>query len=180
MTWSSTNGVVKAVEKEVLPIKKPEDSNKEDPGFQFLLDRRGFNEVGRGTLEILKWWAFSYWCKEFTSIVGAANAWCGITQAAAEHAAGREYPKVCEGASDWIGTGVRHNWKQLGIPKNAIVVIRHRVGKGYHVTRSFRDHGIFEKYFEGLGGNQNNELNVKKFYHIDEEVVWVGIVEKSK
>lgn len=158
------------------PLPEEPVSQKVDRAMAFLQERTHFREGGPGEMEIIGWWKYSRWCKSYKSIIGATYAWCGITQAAAEDVAGRTWPLQCETASKWIGHGSFWDWQRLGLVENLIVVIQHKKSGGYHVTRVAQNEPAGFSSFLGLGGNQNNGLNVTRYDLNNERILWVGRV----
>lgn len=152
------------------------DLEKELPWRQWFLDRLGWTEVLRDE-ELSKGWVLTKYCKKFKTVIGAKYSWCGMSLATALDSCGYQYPEACERAEEWKTCGLPIAWKTVGIPKGAIVVIKHPLG-GHHVTTSDEDHTPGEIRIACLGGNQGNAIkrsiyNVSGKEHGHDEVVAV-------
>lgn len=119
------------------------------------------------------------------TIIGSSAAWCGLAVAVWLNLAGMPVQPDGAGARNWAKYGQEVSWKQNGLPEGAIVHINHvKCGNGSsnHVTLVNKDYAakdiiVMEKdvkgawvykakpgvYFEGLGGNQSNQVKVSSF-----------------
>ncbi len=124
----------------------------------WFLARLGWTEFNHDA-ELSKGWVL---CGlNYTTVIGAQHAWCGMSLATALHANGYAIPKSAAWAAAWDKYGTPIDWKTHGIPKGAIVRIKHVTGA--HVTTANRDHHAGEMILEALGGNQHDSINVTTF-----------------
>lgn len=163
------------VPKENPPVT-PTPAIDQTPWRTWLLSRKGWTEFDHDK-ELSKGWPL-VGLPQYTTVIGTSHAWCGMVLATALHAFGYKIPHGAAGAANWIRSGTPIEWKRIGIPRAANVVIRHKDGH-YHVTTADRDHTPGETVLEALGGNQNNSVNVTNFNvsgnaHGHDEIVYVG------
>lgn len=119
------------------------------------------------------------------TIIGSSAAWCGLAVAVWLNLSGMPVQPDGAGARNWAKYGQAISWMQNGLPEGAIVHINHvKCGNGSsnHVTLANKDYaakdivnmtknskGVWEYkakpgvYFEGLGGNQSNQVKVSSF-----------------
>jgi hypothetical protein len=123
--------------------------------------------------ELSRGWALTKYCKSYKTIIGAAHAWCGMGLAMACKELGYAFPEQCESAYKWIGHWKAWDWKKLGSPKGALVVVK---GDSYHVALCDEDTPAGFKSAPLRGANQDNRIKRKMD---SRTVVWVGIPEKT-
>ncbi len=131
------------------------------PWREWFKQRIGWTEFDDDK-ELSKGWVLTKNCKNYTTVIGNDQAWCGMSLASALNSSGYSYPVECEAAASYRSYGTAIDFDQNGIPLGAIVVIKHISGS-YHVTTANRIHKAGEKVVEGLGGNQSNSINVTTF-----------------
>lgn len=149
----------------------------EMPWRTWFLERLGWTEFDHDK-ELAKGWKATG--LDYKTVIGTKYAWCGMSLATGLLGGGYKIPKSSFRAAAWDGYGIKVDFQKVGIPKGAVVTIRHNSG-GRHVTTANRDHSPGEKVLEALGGNQGNAINVTKYSlkpgH--DTVVWVGLPTKA-
>lgn len=113
----------------------------------------------------------------FTSVIGSSNAWCAMIACAALETSGLKSPHNGL-ASKFNGFGIEIDFEKDGIPAGAHIHLRHinedgSLG-GNHITFADRDHLPGEKSFDGLGGNQDNKIQVVKYLRSKHKIMYVG------
>lgn len=106
----------------------------------------------------------------YTSISGAARAWCGLFVAVSLSLGGYSYIKNGAGAKNWAKYGVAIDYKKQGIPRGAIMHIDHDCdckGDSNHVGFANGDCTADDvkpgKTIDIFGGNQSNTVKVSTF-----------------
>lgn len=151
------------------------------PWRDWFIARKGWTEFDHDK-ELSKGWPL---CKlNYTTVIGAIHAWCGMSLATALHSCGYAIPNDAAWAPNWDGYGTAIDWKKKGIPKGAIVRIKHATTDVHgvhdaHVTTADRDHAPGETILDALGGNQGDSIKVSRFSvagnaHDQDEIMWVG------
>lgn len=130
------------------------------PWRDWFLSRLGWTEFNHDA-ELSKGWPL-VGLPQYHTVIGVAHAWCGMSLATALHSAGYKIPVGAAGAANWDSYGTRIDWKLKGIPRGAIVRIRHFTG-GAHVTTANRFHEAHPLTLEALGGNQADSIKVSVF-----------------
>lgn len=106
------------------------------------------------------------------SIMGSANAWCGLFVAAALYGAGVTYKIDGYRAKNWDTFGAPIEWRINGIPSGAIVRLNHGLNcdssKGNHVAFASGDCTADELKKSGatislLGGNQSDRVKISNY-----------------
>lgn len=151
------------------------------PWRDWFLSRLGWTEFDHDA-ELSKGWPLVK-LPQFHTVIGILHAWCGMSLATALHACGYKIPAGAAGAQNWDGYGESIDWKKNGIPRGAVVRIRHHTG-GAHVSTADRDHAPGEQVAQLLGGNQGNGIRVSVFNvsgvaNGHDEVAYVGWPVKS-
>lgn len=131
------------------------------PWRQWFVDRLGWNEGNPANCAALeKGWKYTN-VPGYRGIKGRDRAWCAMAVCTALEENGYKSSRDAAAASyDDYGTPI--NFKKDGIPKGAIVTIRHASG-GRHVTTANRNHAPGERWLEGLGGNQMDSIRVSTY-----------------
>lgn len=132
------------------------------PWRDWFIQRIGWTEFDHDT-ELSKGWPLTNACKDYKTVIGVDHAWCGMSLASALNSGGYRYPKACEAAASYDDYGTEIDFRTNGIPLGAIVTIEHYNG-GRHVTTANRYHSPGEKVLSGLGGNQDDAIDVKSFF----------------
>lgn len=175
------------------PVASPEVSNgdHEIPWYWWLRKLLGWNEVSHNS-QLSVFWKWTN-VPGYRSVIGAYYAWCAqIICAALEENGIRSSRNAAAASFDKYGYEI--DYKVRGIPKGAIVTIRHKSNGGRHVTLANRDHMPYERIIECLGGNQNNAVRISNYDLNNETIVAVrwpfpmlppivkksGAVEKTK
>lgn len=145
------------------------------PWRDWFITRKGWTEYNHDK-ELSKGWPL-VGLPQFHTVIGSTHAWCGMSLATALHANGYAIPKGAAGAQNWDHYGTAIDWKKNGIPKGAVIRIRHV--SGAHVTTADRDHAPGELIIDCLGGNQHDSINVTRFNvsgnaHGHDEIAYVG------
>lgn len=145
------------------------------PWRDWFLARVGWTEFDHDK-ELSKGWALCG-LPQYHSVIGSMYAWCGMSLATALHASGYAIPKSAAWAPNWDHYGTPIDWKKVGIPKGAVIRIKHITGA--HVTTANRDHVAGELVIEALGGNQHDSVNITTFNvsgnaHGHDEIAYVG------
>ncbi len=151
------------------------------PWRDWFKARLGWTEV-KHDMELSKGWPL-VGLPQFHTVQGKTHAWCGMSLATALHSCGYKFPRGAAGAKNWIDSGHPIDWHTSGIPKAAIVCIRHHSGD-HHVTTANRAHAEGEAVLEALGGNQGDSIKVSSYNvmgnaHGHDEIVWVCWPEKA-
>ncbi len=129
------------------------------PWRDWFLARKGWTEFDHDA-ELSKGWPL-VGLPQYKSVIGVVHAWCGMSLATALHAHGYAIPKGAAGAQNWDHYGTPIDWKKDGIPKGAIVRIKHFTGA--HVTTADGVHNPNPMRLQALGGNQHDSINVTTF-----------------
>lgn len=154
----------------LIEARKQIGSDEDDPSFNKKMTA--------------KWSLFGL---SIPSIRGSSYAWCGLWVATILAAYGFQYQKNGALAGNWRSFGNSVNWMVDGIPPGAIVHINHNencaIGSSSnHVTIAngacaakdivqmikdkdgvYRVHPKPGAMFDGLGGNQDNKVQVKAY-----------------
>lgn len=158
------------------PVVVPVQPLRALPWRDWLVYRKGWTEFDHDK-ELSKGWPL-VGLPQYTTVIGTEHAWCGMVLATALNEYGYKIPHGAAGAANWDHYGTPVEWKKFGVPKGAIVRIRH-AGGGAHVTTSDRDHEAKETILDALGGNQSNAINVTRFNvsgnaNGHDEIIYVG------
>lgn len=162
---------------DAIPITPSEGT----PWRDWFVARKGWTEYDHDA-ELSKGWPL-VGLPQYKSVIGTVHAWCGMSLATALNSCGYKIPKGAAGAVNWDGYGTSVSWKKNGIPKGAVVRIKHK-GGGAHVTTADRDHAPGEDILDALGGNQGDSIKVSRFdvsgvARGHDEIVYVGIPVKA-
>lgn len=141
------------------PVKTVPVSSGSTPWRQWFLDRLGWTEFDHDK-ELSEGWKYTN-VPSYKTVIGSIYAWCAMSLDTALAVNGYKYSHDAAAIS-FIGVGTSVDWKSIGIPLAAFVVIEHATG-GHHVTTANRTHKAGEMVLEALGGNQNNEICVETF-----------------
>lgn len=133
---------------------------KETPWMDWFHTRLGWTEFDHDQ-ELSKGWKLTKHCGDFTTVIGATHAWCGMSLATALNSCGYSYPAECESADSYIGYGTPIiDWVKNGIPKGAVIVLRHQDGNHHVAVANSCDLLNGVGIIHTLGGNQHNGINI--------------------
>ncbi len=122
----------------------------------WMMNRIGYNEKNNDK-ELSQYWIYAQLA--FTTIVGAAHAWCAMIGCTALEENG--YMSARTAGAHNMFTG-----RKCPLQINCGVIIKHGPGHPlaghFHFTFCYRldEDGL---HFWGLGGNQNDEISIAKY-----------------